>query len=50
MCPYHTYLHVLNYRTVQLRSVNGPACHINLDGHRWYVVPDGDLEIIILLE
>ena len=49
MCPYHTYLHVLNRQTVQRRSVNGPACHLDLNGYRWYVAPDGDLEIITLI-
>lgn len=50
MCSYHTYLHELNCLTIQLRSVNGPACHINLDSHRWYVLPDGDFEVITLIE
>ena len=50
MCPYQTYLHTINHITIQLRTVNGPACHIDLDGHRWYVLPDGDFEVITLID
>lgn len=50
MCLYQIYLHELNRQTIQLRSVNGPACHIDLDGHRWYVVPEDDFEVITLIE
>lgn len=50
MCPYQTYLHTVSKTTIQLRTVDGPACHIDLDGHRWYVLPDGDFEVIILID
>lgn len=54
LAPYFTlggkfYLQ-LGYQTTQRRSVDGLACHIDLDGHRWYVQPDGDLEFITLME
>jgi hypothetical protein len=49
MCPYRTYFQ-LDHQTTQRRSVDGPACHINLDGHRWYVVPEDDFEVITLIE
>jgi hypothetical protein len=39
----------LGYQTTQRRSVDGLACHLDLDGHRWYVEPDGDLEFITLM-
>ena len=50
MCSYHTYLHELNCLTIQLRSVNGPACHINLDSHHLVEHTSGDFEIITLIE
>ena len=39
----------LGYQMTQRRSVDGLACHLDLDGHRWYVEPDGDLEFITLM-
>ena len=50
MCPYQTYLHIINHTTIQLRTVDGPACHLDLDCHRWYVAPDGDFEVITLID
>lgn len=34
----------------QRRSVDGPACHLDINDHRWYVVLDGDFEVIALIE